>query len=202
MNRSVRTGISLLIPPIMCCVYGAFGTSCHPPGSLTDAVGEITELQVYRGAAWEVGEALSLSGLVLHFPQVGQRRRPSGQPAWDSGLFYGDDDRARIQRPVRHFERLKKGQECLITLYCFRRILPGSHTFHIWEKQRKIYSFRPWKTFASRLTNKSVTDWIWLCSLSRFVEMKSVAGIILGWLQMIWLQLFFPGAAGWCPLIL
>lgn len=48
-------------------VNRACSTSPPPPGTLSDGVGELIELQVHSRAAWEVGEALSLGDVVLHF---------------------------------------------------------------------------------------------------------------------------------------
>lgn len=89
-------------------VNGACSTSPPPPGTLADGVRELIELQVNGGAAWEVGEALGLGDVVLHFLQVGEQRRLRRCSTGEFGLLHGDADRALLQCPLSHAERLQK----------------------------------------------------------------------------------------------
>lgn len=82
-------------------------TSPPPPGALTDGVGQLVELQVHSGAAWEVGEALSLGDVVLHLLQVGEQRRLRSSASRELGLLHGDADRALLQRAVGHAAQLR-----------------------------------------------------------------------------------------------
>lgn len=86
----------------------ACSTSPPPPRTLADGVGELIELQVHSGAAWEVGETLCLSDVVLHLLQVGEQRRLLRCPAVEFGLLHGDADRALLQCLLSHTERLQR----------------------------------------------------------------------------------------------
>lgn len=88
-------------------------TSPPPPGTLTDGVGQLVELQVHSRATWEVGEALSLGDVVLHLLQVGEQRCLRSPTAGELGLLHGDADRALLQRPVSHAAQLQKRNKCL-----------------------------------------------------------------------------------------
>ncbi len=83
-------------------------TSPPPPGTLADGVRELIELQVHSRAAWEVGEALSLSNVVLHFLQVGEERCLLRRSTGEFGLLHGDGDWTLLQCPLSHAERLRK----------------------------------------------------------------------------------------------
>lgn len=98
-------------------VNWACSTSPPPPGTLANGVGELIELQVYSGAAWEVGEALSLGDVVLHFLQVGQQWRLLRPSAGELGLLHGDADRALLQRLVGHVERLERREEREVLMF-------------------------------------------------------------------------------------
>lgn len=109
----VMGGAALLV------LYGYYvnwgcNTSPPPPGTLADGVRELIELQVHSRAAWEVGEALSLSNVVLHFLQVGEQWCLLRRSAGEFGLLHGDADWALIQRPLSHAERLQKRTDILV----------------------------------------------------------------------------------------
>ncbi len=101
-------GARLLIHHDYYYVNWACSTSPPPPGTLTDGVRELIELQVHSRAAWEVGEALSLSDVVLHFLQVEEQRRLLWGSGVEFGLLHGDADRALLQCPLSHAERLQR----------------------------------------------------------------------------------------------
>lgn len=94
-------------------VNRACSTSPPPPGTLADGVGELIELQVHSGAAWEVGKALGLSDVVLHFFQVGEQWRLLRCPTREFGLLHGDADRTLLQRLLSHTERLQQRTDML-----------------------------------------------------------------------------------------
>lgn len=81
-------------------------TSPAVPGTLSNGVGDLVELQVNSRAAGQVGEALGLSDVVLHFLEVCEQGGLLGGSAVQLSFLHRDADGARVQCLLSHPERL------------------------------------------------------------------------------------------------
>lgn len=122
------------------CYYveWACRTSPPPPGALPDGVRKLIELQVHGRAAWEVGEALSLGDVVLHFLQVGEQWRLLRCSAMKFGLLHGDADRALLSRPLSHAERLQRRETDTCQSPLQKKQCLVSLRFYIQNHQRNV----------------------------------------------------------------